>query len=100
MDDDDLTIGKGRSGNAAVALAEEAARIQQKVSSELREMAATKAAKSEEAAKEKLKEETSDPQARTDEKSKRGAEEQVAAKPENREVPLAPETNTTVDIEA
>lgn len=99
MDDDDLTIGKGRSTNAAVALAEEAASIQRKVSAELREMAATRAAKSEEAAKEARQEETQNPQANANGEGKQNVERETA-KAEEKEVPLTPQTNTIVDIEA
>ncbi len=99
MDDDDLTIGKGRSTNAAIALAEEAARIQSKISAELREKAATRAEKSDEAAKEARKEETPEQQAKTDKQAKQDVGPEAVVT-EDRKVPLAPETNTTVDIEA
>ncbi|MBC8158155.1 MAG: hypothetical protein H8E94_02365 [Alphaproteobacteria bacterium] len=99
MDDDDLTIGKGRSSNAAIALAEEAARIQRKVSAELREMAATRAKKSDEAAKEARKDETPEQQAKADGQNKGDVGRESVAT-EEKTVPLAPETNTTVDIKA
>lgn len=99
MDDDDLTIGKGRSSNAAIALAEEAARIQHKVAADLRERAATRAEESDEAAKEAAKQDTPDPQAKAEGKEEQGAEQQ-AATAENKEVPLAPDPDSTLDIEA
>ena len=98
MDEDELRVGKKRrSSNPAIALAEEAVRMQHEMVIELRRKAAARIAK-DSAAKQAADKETPLPGERKD---AAGAQttKRDAPLPE-RMVPRNPDTNSKLDIEA
>ena len=100
MDEDELRIGKKRrSSDPAVALAEEAVRIQREVVVELRRKAATRIAK-DEAAKKAAEKETPPLPGEQKKDAAAGTERKRETTPPERMVPRNPDTSTKLDIEA
>ena len=98
MDEDELRIGKKRrSTNPAIALAEEAVRMQHEVVAELRRKAATRVAENEAAKKTTKDNETALP---GDPKNAQAADAKRETKSPERTVPKLANPTSTVDIEA